>query len=74
MGLYQIILLVCLIAELWFVIKMATSVKSLEASQSLMNQNAQSTYDIFESGIAKRFNAFFFGAASTCNGACVLLF
>lgn len=69
-GLFQVILLGTLVAELWMVIKMASAVTSLEKSRDSIEENPSEalSYDNLEANVALRFNDFFFGAVDGCFG------
>ncbi len=67
-GLYQFILLACLIVELWWVIKLASAVKSMDVTQDSLRSGKVISYDALEVNMANRFNEFFFGAAGSCAG------
>lgn len=75
-GLFQVVLLGTLVAELWMVIKMAGAVTSLEESRDSLRDNEEDelTYDNLEKNVATRFNDFYFGAVDGCYGVYYLSF
>jgi hypothetical protein len=71
-GLFQVVLIGTLIAELWMVIKLASAVTGLEDSRDNIAMDTASDddlqYDSLEENIAIRFNDFYFGAVDGCYG------
>ena len=65
---YEILLIIGLVIELYFISVSLNSIKSLNTTFDQINDGETVKLSYIETQLAQKFNGFFFGAQSTCTG------